>query len=175
VPSVPSNELQTLQTRFIQLLEHFAEERGFKPLHGRILACLLLSSSPRTQYEIAQWTGYSVSAVSRSLDQLMSLGSVQRLKEPGSRRYRYQAGTPLTSLIAASVERWIAIIERLLPSLTDMALSARQLNTRQLANSEAEAARNLSRQLTQLETYLRHSLPLFKELVAKLQSLSPSD
>lgn len=172
MPIVSRDEFHALQTRFIRLLEHFAEERGFKPLHGRILACLLLASTPRSQHEIAQWTGYSLSAVSRALDQLVSLGSVQRLKEPGSRRYHYQIGTPLTSLIAGSVERWITLIERLLPSLSDMALSVRRIDTRQLTNSEAEETRNLAQQLTQLEAYLRRVLPLFRELVAQLHSIS---
>lgn len=166
------SDFQSIRTQFIQLLEQIAEERGFKPIHGRILASLFLAPQPRSQQSIAQWTGYSISAISRTLDQLVNLGSVRRFKEPGHRSYLYQIGTSMTSLFVSAIERWLIITERAHEPIASLAESARRLDHSLLNVSEMTEAKLLARQLEQLEKTLSQAMPIFKELLQQLRKLN---
>ncbi len=166
------SDFQSVRTQFIQLLEQIAEERGFKPIHGRILASLFLAPQPRSQKSIAQWTGYSISAVSRTLDQLVNLGSVRRFKEPGHRSYLYQIGTSMTSLFVSAIERWLIIAERVHEPIVSLAESARRLDRSRLNESKITEVQLLAQQLEQLEKTLNQAIPIFKELVQQLRKLN---
>lgn len=166
------SDFQSVRSQFIQLLEHIAEERGYKPIHGRILACLFLAPQPLSQQSIAQWTGYSISAISRTLDQLVNLGSVRRFKEPGHRSYLYQIGTSITSLFVGAIERWLIIAERVHEPITSLAESARRLDRSLLNEPKLTEAQLLAQQLEQLEKTLSHAIPIFKELSRQLKNLN---
>ncbi len=168
---VTMTDFNLLRTQFIQFLERIVEERGFTPLHGRILACLFLSSQARTQYTIAQWTGYSISAVSRALDQLVALGSIRRYKTPGERSYNYESGTSMPQLFIGAIEQWLAIVERVQQPISAMAQAAKQLDTSPLPATDAAEATLLTQQLHQLDRTLYQIKPFFRELVQKLRSL----
>lgn len=171
---VTMSEYQQIRTRFIQLLERITEQRGFKPIHGRILACLFLSDQPRTQQSIAEWTGYSISAVSRALNQLESLGSVSRYKEPGDRRYQYQIGASITYLFVGAIESWLRIVEVVRHPIQQLAQSAHHLDVSKLTSKHSREAQLLIAQLDQLDSTLEKIVPFFQALVHQLESLDES-
>ena len=73
--------LEEIRNQFSRIVERSVEQRGFKTCHGRILAYLLISNQPSTQQEIVEGTGYSISAISRTLDELENLGSINKFKK----------------------------------------------------------------------------------------------
>jgi DNA-binding transcriptional regulator GbsR (MarR family) len=162
---------RSVRERFIQLMETIAEERGFKGMHGRVLACLFLSDSPLNQQAIARWTGYSVSAISRVLEQLVALGSVRRSREPGSRSYNYQVGTSLSTLFVDAINRWSVVVERAETPIAELTQAAQRLDVEGLKKDERAEARQMVRQLVQLGEMLRRIKALFEKLVAQLRTL----
>ena len=169
-----TSEYQALRSQFIQLMEHIAEQRGFKTIHGRVLSCLFLASSPQSQQAIADWTGYSVSAVSRVLDQLEALGSVRRSKEPGSRCYNYQTGTSISSLFIGAIERWLTVVQRAETPIASLTEAADHIDLKKLAHAERTEAQQMTRQLKQLRDGLQSVKAFFEDLSKQLVALSRS-
>lgn len=165
------SEYNHIRTQFIQLLERITEQRGFKPIHGRILACFFLSDQPRSQHFIAEWTGYSVSAVSRTLDQLMKIGSIQRYKEPGERSYRYQIRASMPSLFIGAIEQWLRMVELIRNPIHQLAQDAKRLKRAQLNSIQATEAQLLVTQLNKLDSALEKGIPLFEALIRQLEIL----
>jgi DNA-binding transcriptional regulator GbsR (MarR family) len=169
-----TSEYRTLRGQFIRLMERIAEERGFKPIHGRVLACLFLASSPLSQRAIADWTGYSVSGVSRVLDQLVTLGSVRRFKEPGNRYYSYEIGTSLSSLFIGAIERWLTVVQRAEIPIASLTEAADRVDFKKLAHTEQTEAEQMLRQLKQLRDTLQSVKALFEDLLNRLVALDRS-
>ncbi len=165
------SEYHQIRTQFIQLLERITEERGFKPIHGRILACLFLSDQPRNQQSIAEWSGYSVSAVSRTLDQLMKIGSIRRYKEPGERSYRYQIGASMPSLFIGAIGQWLKMVELVRTPIHQLAQAAKRLKRVQLNSIQAKEVQLLVTQLRKLDLTLEKGIPLFEALIRQLEIL----
>jgi len=155
-------------------MEHIAEEHGFKTVHGRVLSCLFLASSPPSQQAIADSTGYSVSAISRVLDQLVALGSVRRFKEPGSRCYTYQTGTSISSLFIGAIERWLTVVQRAETPIASLTEAADHMDFKKLAHAERIEAQQMTRQLKQLRDGLQSVKALFEDLSKQLAALNSS-
>ncbi len=163
-------EFHDILTRFVQIMERLVEERGFKPLHGRVLACLFLSKEPKSQQSIAEWTGYSVSAVSRALEQLMSVGSVQRFKKPKLRTYEYGIGISMAAMFFNALARWLTLVQDAQTPLSEIAKDAKSLEKSNLTKDEALEAKLLAEHLQNLVTILTKAQPLFEDIMKKLKS-----
>ncbi|MGD2072998.1 MAG: hypothetical protein PVG65_05875 [Candidatus Thorarchaeota archaeon] len=162
-------EFQELRKRFIQFMEQLVEQRGFKSVHGRILACLILSDTPQSQNDIAQWSQYSVSTVSRALEQMVRLGSVSRFKQPGIRSYVYEVGRTIADLIIGALESWLLMIERTMQPIASMVQTAKKIDISKLNDKEASEIRQLTRLLIEMESTLDKASPIFKETLQKLR------
>jgi DNA-binding transcriptional regulator GbsR (MarR family) len=153
-------------------MEQLVEQRGFKSVHGRILTCLILSNAPQSQHYIAQWTKYSISTVSRALDQMVRLGSVRRFKQPGIRSYVYEIGTTTAALIIGALESWLLMIEKARQPISSMAKTAKKIDVSKLKDKEASESRKLTQLLSEMEITLTNAIPIFEETVQKLMTLS---
>ncbi len=84
---------------------------GYSPLHGSIIAALLVSGSSLSLQELAKKTGYSTSMVSLSLDFLEVLGIIKKVKKSADRKLYIQLNSDLLSslrsIILTRVERSI--------------------------------------------------------------------
>ncbi len=166
------SQLDQVREAFIQLMERITEQRGFTPIHGRILACLLLSHSPQTQRGIAKWTGYSVSAVSRTLEQMVAFGSVRRFKQPGTRSYQYEMDASLPSLFIGPFERWLSIVDSVRGAFSQLAEAAQDIDRALLTSSQRKEVSLLTSQLQQLVDTLQTVTPVLKEMLNRFQTLS---
>jgi DNA-binding transcriptional regulator GbsR (MarR family) len=165
------SEFHDLRRRFIQFMERLVEQRGFKSVHGRILACLILLDTPQSQHNIARWSKYSVSTVSRALDQMVSLGSVRRFKKPGIRSYVYEVGSTVADLIIGALENWLFMVEKTEQPIAKMSKKAKKIDISKMNEEAASECQRLSQLLIEMENTLNKVKPIFEETVHKLRSL----
>ena len=75
------------QYRFIRWYGELSKRFGMSELIGRLAAVLLLHRKKEISLqELADWTEYSLSAVSQTIDTFVRLGFVERRKRRGDRR-----------------------------------------------------------------------------------------
>ena len=75
-----------VESRLYATFAAVASSLGYSDVHGRIIAALLSSKEPLSLQDIAQKTGYSLAAVSLSLDLLEVLGIIRKIKNPNDRK-----------------------------------------------------------------------------------------
>ena len=63
-----------------------ANSLGYSDVHGRIIAPLVSSKEPLSLEQIAKKSGYSLAAISLSLDLLEILGMIKKVKNPNDRK-----------------------------------------------------------------------------------------
>lgn len=75
-----------VEARIYATFAGVASSLGYSDVHGRIIAALISSKKPLALQDIAKKTGYSLAAVSLSLDLLGVLGIVKKMKNPKDRK-----------------------------------------------------------------------------------------
>lgn len=104
-----------------------AETIGYSPLHGKIIAALLLEGKPISLNELAKETGYSTSMISLSLDFLEVMEVIKKVKKAGDRKLYVQLNGDLLSILKkAIVMRVKKVISN---SLNDFEESKKQLHS----------------------------------------------
>lgn len=63
---------------------------GFPRMPARVLMALLVADGGRTASELAEQLGVSAAAISGAVRYLQSLGIIQRMSQPGTRRDRWE-------------------------------------------------------------------------------------
>ena len=96
-----------IKSKFIQIFENIAIERGFNPLNGKILALFLLNKESLTQSNLENMTGFSRSAISRSLDQMVRMGTFSKSKKAGSREYFYTIEIDFQTIFINFIVKWL--------------------------------------------------------------------
>lgn len=108
----------TLADAIQQYVERWAvlfEASQLPPAAGRIWGWLLLSPGGASSRELCDGVGITKGAVSTSVRLLEHAGLVERIREPGSRAYRYRvmpdAGTALMERKLEATTAWRALAE----------------------------------------------------------------
>lgn len=76
---------KSLEEKIYSTFSDVAGSIGYSPLHGKIIAVLLVKGKEMSLQELAKETGYSSSMVSLSLDLLEVLGVVKKIKKTADR------------------------------------------------------------------------------------------
>ncbi len=105
------SSLQAIKTEFIRIYEDVAGRRGLPTILGRIMAVFFLEGPELSQKEVSGLTGYSVSSVSRTLDQMVRMGLVHRHRDPGHRHFVYHMDADYYDLAVSGLEAWIGQAE----------------------------------------------------------------
>ncbi|WP_269850600.1 GbsR/MarR family transcriptional regulator [Methanosarcina horonobensis] len=71
---------------FIQLIVHNSKVQGLDELTSQILAVLFIEPEEIPLEELAEKTGYSLSAVSTASKFLASIGLIKKFRKPGSKK-----------------------------------------------------------------------------------------
>lgn len=74
-----------VQEKIFAKFSSIASSLGYSEVHGRIIAALLIDDNLSLQ-ELGEKTGYSVAAVSLSLDLLELVGMIRKIKNAGDRK-----------------------------------------------------------------------------------------
>lgn len=80
-----------------------AETIGYSPLHGQIIAVLLIKGEPVSLNELAQETGYSASMISLSLDFLEIMEVVKKVKKAGDRKLYVELNGSLLDILKKAI------------------------------------------------------------------------
>ena len=95
-----------LERKTISLWEDIVEARGFDRAAGTVLCILFIENRPLSQQEIAEKTGYSIPAVSKTLKLLYPLGSIRKLKKPGRRTVQYYVEMHPLDVLSGTLIKW---------------------------------------------------------------------
>src|SRR3972149_3027404 len=78
--------MSIIEERLLSTFAAVASSLGFNEAHGRIIAALLVSNKPLCLEDLSKRTGYSLAAISISLDLLEVIGVVRKIKNPKDRK-----------------------------------------------------------------------------------------
>jgi DNA-binding transcriptional regulator GbsR (MarR family) len=76
----------TAKSKFIELIVQINKAKGLDELHSCMIGILYAEPGEVSLEELAQRTGYSLSAVSTAMKFLERTGLVRRVRKPGSRK-----------------------------------------------------------------------------------------
>ncbi len=127
---------------------------GYSPVHGKIIAFLLVKGGPAPLEEVAKGTGYSLSMVSLSLDLLEVIGLIKRSRRPGDRKlYIELEGDLLDSLKKAVVMKLRKGISTALSDLSERRKEVSGLPKGERESTE-KALGTLEGQIKRLNRYI---------------------
>ncbi|MFB0558870.1 MAG: MarR family transcriptional regulator [Candidatus Bathyarchaeia archaeon] len=112
--------LEDVKAEFIRYYEDVSNKRGLPTLFGRIMGVFFLEGRELTQKEISDLTGYSISSVSRTLDQMVRMGLVQRHKDPSIGSFAYRMSINYLDLAVHGLGTWIRQAEESLQNLRNI-------------------------------------------------------
>ena len=99
-------EIEEVKKKIFSTFSEVASSIGYSPLHGRIIAALLVNGRELSLTGLSRETGYSSSMISLSLDLLELLGVIRKAKKAGDRNlYVSLRGDLLEALKNAIVMR----------------------------------------------------------------------
>jgi len=75
-----------LEEKIYSTFASISSSIGYSEVHGRIMAALLVSGKQLSLSELSKKTGYSLAAVSLSLDLLELVGIVKKFKNPKDKK-----------------------------------------------------------------------------------------
>ena len=145
---------KNIEEKIYTTFAEVAASIGYSPLHGRIIAALLVNDGELSLKEIADKTGYSTSMISLSLDLLEVLGVIKKVKRVGDRNlYVSLQGDLLGILKNAIVMR---ITKNVSDTLVDFERSREQLqNLPEKDRKRIENTLNvLEKEIKRLEKYV---------------------
>jgi DNA-binding transcriptional regulator GbsR (MarR family) len=99
--------LKEIKNDFIRIYEDVATKKGTPPLIGRIIAIFFLERRELSQKEISALTGYSLSSVSKVLDQMLSLGIVKRYRDSTNNQNVYKMHIDFREVFVSGFESWM--------------------------------------------------------------------
>ncbi len=105
--------------RFIKWYGDLAKRFGISELFGRLTAVLLLHRGKEISLqELADWTEYSLSAVSQTIDTFVRFGFAERRKIKGDRRAFFYTSQSLPELIHFFMQ--LGINEEIRPAIEEL-------------------------------------------------------
>jgi DNA-binding transcriptional regulator GbsR (MarR family) len=131
-----------------------ARSIGYSPIHGKIIAALVVNNREMSLQGLAKETGYSISMISLSLDLLEIMGVVRKSRKRGDRNlYISLHGDLLETLKNAVVMRLRKSIDT---TLADISSSQKVMDA--LPHEEREKAMKsvaiLKKEIRRLEMYV---------------------
>jgi len=160
------SSLQEVNTEFIQIYEGVASKRGLPTLFGRIMAIFLLEERELSQKDVSDLSGYSVSSVSRTLDQMVRMGLVHKHKDASLRQFVYHMNVDYYDLAISGLETWMRQAEI---SINEMGSLRRKIEALRLAGEEKIEADCLHETLKDIEEKTGSILGIIKKDVEELR------
>jgi len=96
-------QAEEVKNKVLSTFGEVASSIGYSPLHGKIIAILLVKSKPVSLQEVAKETGYSTSMISLSLDLLEVLGVIKRVKKTADRKLYIELSGDLIEILKNAI------------------------------------------------------------------------
>jgi DNA-binding transcriptional regulator GbsR (MarR family) len=101
--------IEEIKAEFIQIYEDTLRAKGLPTIFGRIMATLLLARRNLSHKEISKLTGYSISSVSRTLDQMVRMGIVHKHKDPSLKHFVFHVNADFPEMTASGMETMLGV------------------------------------------------------------------
>ena len=101
--------LQEIKAEFVQIYEDMLRAKGLPTIFGRIMATLLLEGRELSHKELSNLTGYSISSVSRTLDQMVRMGIVHKHKDAALKHFVFHVSGDFPEMIASGMETYARV------------------------------------------------------------------
>jgi len=144
--------LRDIKGEFLRVYEGIAIRRGQPAVLGRILAAFFIEGRELSQKELSSITGYSISSVSRSLDQLGALGVIRERKDASREHSVYSMSVDFVHLVISGLEAFVKQAEM---SRRDIEGVRKKIESTSFSREERTEANALHSRLKRLEEGMR--------------------
>jgi DNA-binding transcriptional regulator GbsR (MarR family) len=128
-----------------------------------------LESTPLSQKEISEATGYSVPTVSKALNTLSSLGSVRRTRKPQARTALYYVEMHPVEMLSGGLARWILVAEMMRRRVAEI-----QRKVEEARGEDPQRAERLAKRLGELASFLPRMIEVMARAVEEVRRLTAS-
>lgn len=157
---------QEVKKEFMRIYEGIAGRRGLPAIIGRIMAAFFIEERELNQRELSDITGYSLSSVSRALDQMVRMGLVTKYKEPSRECFVYRMKTDFSDLAIGGLETWIRQAEIDKSEIENLRKKIENLTFREEEEAEAKHLYNV---LKEIEKKMELLIEIIREDVEELR------
>lgn len=162
------SSLEEIKTEFIRLYEDIFIRRGLTPIFGRIVAVFLLEGRDLSQQEISDLTGYSISSVSRALDQMIQMGALKKHKDTRFlRQFVYRMNLDLRNMVADSLE---VVVRNTTVSIEEVKKLIRKMDALKHEGEEKAEINRIKTILKDNEEYLESLVEILKDVLKKMHA-----
>jgi len=130
------DSLEEIKTEFIQIYEDMLRAKGLPTIFGRIMATLLLETRNLSHKEISNLTGYSISSVSRTLEQMVRMGIVHKHKDASLKHFVFHVSVDFPEMTASSMETMLRVYKAQRDKIKDLTQKVRPLKSRKKDKAE---------------------------------------
>jgi len=130
------DSLGEIKAEFIQIYEDMLRAKGLPTIFGRIMATLLLETRNLSHKEISNLTGYSISSVSRTLEQMIRMGIVHKHKDASLKHFVFHVSVDFPEMTASSMETMLRVYKAQRDKIKDLTRKVRPLKSRKKDKAE---------------------------------------
>ncbi len=145
---------KNIEKEVFTVFSELAETIGYSPIHGKIIAALIVEDHPLPLQEIAKRTRYSTGMISLSLDLLEVLGVIKKIKKTGDRKLYVSLEGDLLEILKKAVI--VKVKKGIVNSLEDIAEKKKKAVSLNDENGRrsAELLSTLESEVKRLEKYI---------------------
>lgn len=159
--------IKEVKDEFVRMYEDFVQARGVPRIIGRIMAVFLLEGRELSHKEISNLTGYSISSVSRTLDQMIRMGVVHKHKDVSRKQFVYHVNIDLRELIISAFEVQIRVYEERLKEVDNLTQKVSTLKSKEKGQAEINRLQGM---LKNFSKTMKHMQNIYKKIVMELAS-----
>lgn len=162
------SSLHKIKAEFVRIYEDIASAKGLPAVFGRIMAVLLLEGRELSHKEISDLTGYSVSSVSRTLNQMVRMGIVHRHKDVSLKHFVFHVSIDLNEMFANSLETMLKIYEAQREEMQNLTRKVSALKSKAEKNAEVN---RLQTMLSRFVKVMELSERIWKNAIREFRAL----
>ena len=163
------SSLQEIKAEFIRIYEDMLRAKGLPTIFGRIMAVLLLEGRELSHKEISNLTGYSISSVSRTLDQMVRMGTVHKHKDASLKHFVFHVSVDFPEMLANGAETMVRVYEAQREKMKNL---TRELSAMKSKGKEQDEINRLQATLEKIEKTIEFVEGITKNTIKELRSHS---
>jgi DNA-binding transcriptional regulator GbsR (MarR family) len=161
------NELHEIKAKFLQIYEDMLRAKGLPTIFGRIMATLLLEKRQLSHKEISNLTGYSISSVSRTLDQMVRMGIVHKHKDTSLKHFVFHVTVDFPEMVASSMETMLRVYKEQRGEIKKLTQKTSSLKAKEKEKAELN---RLQATLKNVEKTIEFAEEIIKNSIKELRS-----
>jgi DNA-binding transcriptional regulator GbsR (MarR family) len=161
-------KIDGIKAEFLRVYETIAERRGLPIIFGRIMATFFLEGPELSQQELSKLIGYSLSSVSRALDQMIQMGIIRKHKNTSKKHFLYEMKLDYRDMAIGGIETWIRQAEAGNQEIKQIRM---KLEKESFNNKEQSEVNRLLNLFESFEEDLKFVIDVIKKSVNEIKKL----